>query len=179
MSNFNGVRRNRQRGGITLLLVMVLLVIAALVGVLAVRGASNDLRMSGVQRVSRTSFYCAEGGLAAARPILSNAYSQWNTIFSGGTPSITYPVVGDLDGDGLNDYSVTIADNYDEFPPAVNDPTRDSDLQAIITSKCISTTLGANNVNRSISQIIVFGGAGATDYRYQAGHSSSHSGNEN
>ena len=58
---------HRQRGGVTLLLIMVLIVLAALVGVLAVRGATGDLQMAGSQRVARTGFYCAEGGLNMAR----------------------------------------------------------------------------------------------------------------
>jgi hypothetical protein len=157
---------------------MVLVIVAALVGVLAVRGATDDLRMSGTQRVARTSFYCAEAGLAAARPILATQIGQWNTIFSGGTPTgFTYPVVGDLDGDGLNDYSVTIRDNYDEFPPLANNPNVDNDLTAIIVSTCISSTLSTGQ--HQIEQIVTYTGSGGSDYRYQAGHSSTHSGNEN
>jgi hypothetical protein len=170
--------RRTDRGGATLLLVLVLLAFAAILGALAVRGATGDLQMAASQRASRTSFYCAEGGLNYARPVLAANYGQWNTIFAGGAVTgFTYPVVGDLDGDHVDDFSVTIADNIDEFP--TNVPTVDGDLSAILTSTCISSTLSGGASNRTLRQIITYTGQLGTDYRFQAGHSSTHSGNEN
>jgi hypothetical protein len=167
----------RERGGATLLLILVLLAFSALVGALAVRGASGDLQMAASQRANRSSLYCAEAGLNAARPILASAYGQWNSIFATGKATgITYPVTGDLDGDGQIDYSVTIADNIDE---AVNNPLVDSDLTAVITAVCVSPTLSGGASNRTLAQIISYTGQLGTDYRFQAGHSSSHSGNAN
>jgi hypothetical protein len=166
-----------ERGGVTLLLIMVLLVLSAMLGVLAVRGAASELQMAGSQRVNRTGFYCAEAGLNAARPILGAQYGQWNTIFNGGAPSgFPYPVSGDLDLDGKNDYRVTLVDNVDEFAPALNDPKTDNDLTAILVSSCISATLGDN---RTLLQVVTYSASLGTDYRYQAGHSSTHSGNAN
>jgi hypothetical protein len=168
----------RERGGATLLLILVLLAFSALVGALAVRGASGDLQMAASQRANRSSFYCAEAGLNAARPILASVYGQWNSIFATGKATgITYPVTGDLDGDGQIDYSVTIADNIDEQP--TNNPLVDSDLAAIITSVCVSPTLSGGASNRTLMQIISYTGQLGTDYRFQAGHGSSHSGNAN
>lgn len=173
-------RARRERGGVTLLLVMVLLVMAVLIGALAVRGATTDLRMTGAHRVASSAFYCAESGLAAARPIFAANVGQWNTLFSGGTPAgFTYPVTGDLDGDGKPDYSVTLKDNYDEFPPLANNPQVDNDLSAIMVSTCISSTVGFGADSRTLEEIVAYTGSLGTDYRYQAGHSSTHSGNEN
>jgi hypothetical protein len=168
----------RDRGGVTLLLILVLLAFAALVGALAVRGATGDLQMSATQRAGRSSFYCAEAGLNAARPILAANYGQWNSIFATGVAAgFTYPVTGDLDADGNSDYSVTISDNVDEFP--TNNPNVDSDLTAVITSTCISSTLSGGASNRTLRQIITYTGSLGTDYRFQAGHGSTHSGNAN
>jgi hypothetical protein len=168
--------RNRERGGVTMLLILVLLILSALLGTLAVRGASSELQMAGSQRVNRTAFYCAEAGLNAARPILGAQYGQWNTLFSGGAATgFVYPVVGDLDGDGQSDFRVTIEDNLDELAPALPDPSKDNDLTAILTSRCISPTLGS----RTLQQIVTYSARLGTDYRYQAGHSSTHSGNAN
>jgi Tfp pilus assembly protein FimT len=173
---------HRQRGGVTLLLVMVLIVLAALVGVLAVRGASSDLQMAGAQRVSRSGFYCAEAGLNYARAKAAANPGDWATILLGnatswytsGTQGIGVYV--DIDGDGPPNYDayVTLKDNQDD-----TDPTRDSDLTVILTSKCISSTLESNSATRTLSQIVTYAGNGGTDYRFQAGHSSTHSGNEN
>lgn len=167
----------REKGGVTMLLIVVLLVFAALLGALAVRGSSGDLQQAGAQRRSRTGFYCAEAGLNAARSTLAAHYGEWNTIFSGGTPSFPYPVVGDIDGDLVNDYSVTIVDNVDEFP--TNDPTHDNDLVAIMVSTCTNPNFAQGAGGRTLQQIVTYTGNAGTDYRYQAGHSSTHSGNEN
>ena len=60
-----------------------------------------------------------------------------------------------------------------------NDFTRDNDLTVILTSQCNSTTLEANNATRKLSQIVTYAGGAPHDYRCQAGHSSTHSGNAN
>ena len=172
---------HRQRGGITLLLVMVLIVLAGLVGVLAVRGASSDLQMAGSQRVSRTGFYCAEAGLNYARSLVAAHPADWNTVLSTGTSGGSapwYPTGGitlDVDSDGSNDVAVVMTDNVD----GDNDFTRDNDLTVILTATCSSTTLEANSAQRKLSQIITYSQGTPNDYRYQAGHSSTHSGNEN
>jgi type II secretory pathway pseudopilin PulG len=175
-------RWRRQRGGITLLLIMVLIVLSAMLGALAVRGSTNELRLAGSHRSNRSAFYCAEAGLNAARPIFGTNIGQWNTIFAGGSPTfaagVTYPITGDLDGDTKADYSVTIADNYDEFP--TSNPAVDNDLAVIMTSTCISTTIVQSpNGQRTLRSIVAYSGNGGTDYRDQAGHSSTHSGNAN
>jgi Tfp pilus assembly protein PilX len=171
---------HRQRGGVTLLLIMVLIVLAALVGVLAVRGATSDLQMAGSQRVSRTGFYCAEGALNVARSYVGANPKQWATILSGGTTtwytSATTGMPVDVDGDGNMDADVLMIDNQD----GDNDLTKDQDLTVILKATCRPTSnLEANGGQRTVAQILTYAGNGGTDYRYQAGHSSTHSGNEN
>jgi hypothetical protein len=183
------LRRSRQRGGVTMLLIVVLIMLAALVGALAVRGAFSEVRMSGSTRVARTSFYCAEAGLNAARPILGASPLQWNTILSTGTTAaFTYPISGSVSGGigttnpatGKPDYKVTIVDDADEGPPDV--PTVDNNLQVIMVSVCIDPMLSGMTSDmggRELHELIQYQGNGGTDYRNQAGHSSTHSGNEN
>ncbi len=171
-------RNRRERGGVTLVLILVLLVLAALVGALAVRGSTSDLQMAGSQRVARTGFYCAEAGINAARPLIADNYPQWNIILSGGTQNVfAYPIYGDIDGDLVNDYKVTIKDNIDEFP--VNVPGTDSDLTVIIVSECINPAFSKGAGDRTLQELVTYTGNLGTDYRFQAGHSSTHSGNEN
>lgn len=174
------MRARRDHGGATILLIMVLIVLSALVGAIAVRGAQNELHLAGGQRAARSSFYCAEAGLGRARPIFGANVMLWNTIFAGGAPTLSgsaYPLQFDLDGDGANDVRVTLADNDDEFP--TSDRTRDNDLTAVMTAQCTSTTIDAEAMQRQLSQVVTYQGNGGTDYRYQAGHSSTHSGNAN
>jgi hypothetical protein len=159
---------------------MVLIVLAALVGVLAVRGASNDLQMAGSQRVARTGFYCAEAGLNQARTLVSQHYPDWNTILAGGTTAWwpTANTLGiDIDGDGTVDANVTMKDNADE--PGTQDYTRDNDLTVILTSTCVSPKYESNGATRTLSQLVTYASTAPYDYVYQAGHSSTHSGNTN
>jgi hypothetical protein len=149
-----------------------------------VRGSFTELRMSGSERVSRTSFYCAEAGLNAARPIIGANVGQWNTILSGGTPTFTYPITGSVQngvGQG-NDYIVTIVDNVDE-DFLHTDPHRDNDLTVVMVSVCTSSNYNGTTADmgsgRELHELVTSAGPPGGDYRYQAGHSSTHSGNEN
>ena len=174
------MRRRRDRGGVLLVLILVLLIAAAVAGALAVRGATSDLRMSGAQRVARSSFYCAEGGLNAARPIFLNNYAAWSTILATGTTAaFTYPLLVDVDGQPGSDVQITMIDNFDEPAGTPNNPAADNDLTVILVAQCISTTMTDANTQRVLEQVITYTGTGGFDYRYQAGHSSTHSGNEN
>lgn len=169
---------HRQRGGVTLLLIMVLIVLAALAGILAVRGATGDLQMAGSQRVARTGFYCAEAGINMARALVGANPQDWAAILTTGTNGTWYPnggMVFDLDGGG-NDVTVTMRDNVDET--GVQDFTKDQDLTVILTAVCNSTTLETNSATRTVTQVVTYA-ALPKDYCMQAGHSSTHSGNAN
>ena len=108
--------------------------------------------------------------------------AEWNNIFTTGTAiGFPYPVVGDLDGDGIADYSVTIKDNVDEPFGTPNNPNVDASTPpAIMISTCTSSKYASdNNTSRTLEQLVVYTGVLGSDYRFQAGHSSTHSGNEN
>jgi hypothetical protein len=164
-----------ERGAVALALLLVLCGVAAMLGALALRGAASDLRVAGATRSAKTGFYCAEAGLAASRTYFATNYAQWGQMFdtSHGVPA-GYPVTGDLDGDGVADYQVTLRDNVDEFPPLQNNPNRDNDLTAIMVSRCISPTMSG----RTLQEIVYLNTRGST-YHYQAGHGAGHAGNEN
>ena len=171
----------RERGSVTLLVVMVLLLLAALLGIMAVRGSSSDLRLAGSHRETISGLYCAESALNLARPCLATAVGKWNSMFSWTTGAAaldvsecatmgftSYPLQGDIDGDGTNDFEVRLEDNIDENPSV---PTTDSDLTAIIRAEC-------TRVPHVVRQIVMFNGHG-TEYQAQAGHGASHTGNQN
>jgi hypothetical protein len=157
-----------------MMVMLVLCALGAMLGLLAVRGASTELRSAGVERTARLGFYCAEAGLEQARGYFSANYSQWSAMFGSGTPPAGYPVTGDVDGDGVPDYRVTLRDDVDELPPLTNDPLHDNNLTAVMISRCINPDFG----NRQLESIVRCNVRG-TDYRYQSGHGSSHAGNEN
>jgi hypothetical protein len=126
-------------------------------------------------RASKAAFYCSEAGINASRSYFANNYAQWSAMFNPALAKpVGYPVVGDIDGDGINDYSVTLIDNFDEFPPVVANPNLDNDLTAIMVSTCIDPSKGG----RTLQEIITSNSRG-TNYRYQAGHGSNHAGNQN
>ena len=87
-----------------------------------------DTRGAGLVRASRASLYCAEAGLASSRPTIGANYALWGDMLDtdpGNDPG-WYPMTGDIDGDGNDDFEVTIRDNDDEFIPETLDPTRDN-----------------------------------------------------
>lgn len=167
--------RGRQAGGAALILLLVLSGVAALIGALAVRGSVADLRAAGAVRSSKAAFYCAEAGINASRAYFAANQAQWAAMFDPGkTKPAGYPVTGDIDGDGVLDYSVTLRDNIDEFPPVAQNPYLDNDLTAIVVSTCIDPRKGS----RTLQEIITSNARG-TNYRSQAGHGSSRPGNQN
>jgi hypothetical protein len=85
-------------------------------------------------------------------------------------------MVFDLDGDNANDVTVVLRDNVDET--GAQDFTKDQDLTFILSATCNSTTMEANSATRTVSQLITYATM-PNDYKYQAGHSSTHSGNAN
>jgi hypothetical protein len=160
------------RGSVVMMLLLVLGALGAMLGALAVRGAQTELRAAGAGRTGRAGFYCAEAGLESARAWFAANYALWGPIFSGqSVPG--YPITGDLDDDGGNDYVVTLQDDVDEFPPLANDPTRDENLTAIMVSRCVNPTMGG----RQLEEIVRLNAKG-TNYRLQSGHGSNHAGNE-
>ena len=127
---------------------------------------SADLSRSGL-----SSLYCAEAGLAAARPIVAGNYTNWSTALaasaSGDTsePSWLQTAINhDLDGDGVADFSVYIKDNDDELPPKANDLANDNDLRVWIVSKCTKYT----DTVQEVEELVIYNGGGNC-YKAQLG----------
>ena len=128
--------RDPERGTI---LVLVITILAALLSAAAVALylQVSSTRAAGITSRTRSSLYCAEAGLAAARSLIADQTTNWADLLSGNTSAYPwYPIQGDIDDppDGVNDYIVTVRDNDDEFP---NDPTVDADDQIFIVSTCV------------------------------------------
>jgi hypothetical protein len=167
-------RRSSQRGSAML---VTMLVITALLGGAAVL-VSTQLaanHATGVARTGTLSSYCAEAGLAAARPVVMANYPRWaGSLGTGVEPAwLASAINHDLDGDGAADYVITLKDNDDEAPPATNDVTRDNDLRIFIVSRCIKY----DEVPKEVEELVQYSGGG-TCYQSQEGGCASN-GNSN
>lgn len=170
-------RRNPQRGSamlVTLILISSLLAGAAVL----VSMQLSSTRSSDVTRTGMSATYCAEAGLAIARPIVAANYNAWGaalaasaaSIGSGATPiesaflttNLT-PAQHDLDGDSVADFYVYIKDNDDELT-GPNNRAVDNDLGVFIVSRC--TKYG--ETVKEVEELIKYSGGGA-GYKAQAG----------
>jgi hypothetical protein len=159
-----------------MVIVMVILVALLGAGAVAMYVQVSDTRAAGLIKQSRDALYCAEAGLAAARGTIADNYAMW-PVWLDGDPSNDgpYPLVGDIDGDGTDDYEVTIMDNDDELAGSTNDPTRDNDLKVFVVSLC---TKYEDSTPREVLEMVSFQSMGNL-YRNQAGQGSSNTGNRN
>lgn len=166
-------RRNSQRGSAML---VTLILISALLGGAAVLVATQLAanRSTELVRTGTLSSYCAEAGLAAARPVVTASYASWSgSLGTGVEPAwIASAVNHDLDGDGAADFVVTLKDNDDEAS-GTNDLTRDNDLRIFIVSRCIKY----GEVPKEIVELVQYSGGG-TCYQSQGGGCASN-GNSN
>jgi len=167
--------RRHERGSALLLVTLILVALLA-GGAIALYVQVLDVRSTGLVRQSRTSLYCAEAGLAAARRLVADNMQDWTLILDAdpGNNPVWYPVTGDLDADGVDDYVVTVRDNDDEASPVDNDPTVDLDQRVFVVSACVSNA----DVPRELTEMLSFSGAGHL-YRNQAGQGAGNTGNVN
>jgi hypothetical protein len=155
---------------VTLIIVAALLSGAAvLVSLQISSNRSTDLTRSGI-----LAMYCAEAGVAAARPVVASTYGSWPTAFATSSvgdfaePAWLSSGIGnhDLDGDSVADFSVYLLDNDDE--PAANDLTVDADLQVFIVSRCLKYP----DTPQEIRELVLYNGA-TRCYPWQVGGCSS------
>ncbi len=166
-----------QRGSAMLI---TLILIAAMLGGAAVLAGIQlaSTRSSDLTRIGTQSTYCAEAGLAIARPIVLNNYPAWAAAIAASGASLnagTVPVESaflatgitaaqhDIDGDGIADFYVYLKDNDDEFT-IPNDRTVDADLKVFIVSRCIKYP----DQIREVEELVSFTGGG-TCYQSQLG----------
>lgn len=155
---------------VTLIIIGALLSGAAiLVSLQLASSRSTDLTRSGI-----SAMYCAESGVAAARPIVAATYGSWSTALgmsSGGDlsePAWLASGIGDhdLDGDSVADFSVYLLDNDDEL--TANNRAVDSDLQVFIVSRCLKYP----DTPQQVRELVLFNGA-TQCYPWQLGGCSS------
>jgi hypothetical protein len=165
-------RRRRERG--TAILITMVIVVALLGGGAVLVGLQlASTRSTEITRSGMTALYCAEAGLNAARPLVANNYTSWNTSLCNGCvvgsaaselPFITTGINHDLDGDGVNDFVITLKDNDDEFSPVPANASVDNDLQVWVISTC--TKFPDNQ--KQVSELVRFNLSG-TCYDKQLG----------
>ena len=161
---------------VTMMLISALLAGAAVLVQMNLVGE----RTADLQRSKLGSLYCAEAGLAAARPVIAANYASWAAALAA-TPSTAEPAwlssgIGshDLDGDGVADFAVYIKDNDDELPPAANDPSTDSDLKIWIVSRCVKYP----DTQQEVEELVTWSGGG-TCYNAQGPGGCAGNGNTN
>lgn len=173
--------RSRQRGS-AMMITMIL--VAALLGGAAVLAGMQiaSTRSSDLTRLGTQSTYCAEAGLALARPVVLANYNQWQAAIAayaaapnnpteplwlqtgiGQNPAAGSNLGHDLDGDNARDFFVYLKDNDDEMT-GTNDLTHDSDLKVFIVSRCTRYP----DVIREVEELVQYTGGGAC-YQSQLG----------
>lgn len=167
-------RRRSERGAalaVTLILITALLAGGALAMYLQVA----DTRSARFVTESRASLFCAEAGLAGARTYIALHAAEWNVMLDTDEANDPdgYPVTGDLDGDGTDDWSVSIRDNDDERVGTV-DPYADIDGAIFMVATCTKYP----DTPREVLELISFSGGG-TNYRNQSGQGAGGSNNAN
>jgi hypothetical protein len=170
-------RLRRQRGSA----LMTSLIILS--GLLVAAGASvylmtAETRSTSYTAMARRSLFCAEGGLAMARPIVAANNVTWNAVLDNDPSNDPpwYPITGYLEANstGTPDFTVTLRDNDDEPITATNDPTVDYDLQVFLVSKCTRYP----EHPRTVMELVEYTHAGH-NYRNQAGQGGMNTGNAN
>ncbi len=163
--------RNRESG---MAMVLVITVLAALLAIGAI-GLSLQLdstKSTSLVKDSRSALYCAEAGIAFARNELTANRNIWNDLLDADTANDPpwYPLVGDYDQDGVNDFSVTVRDDGDD-----TDLTTDSNDTIIVVSVCTKFLPRAPS---TVMEVISMQGQGFS-YRNQSGQGAGNTGNAN
>lgn len=167
-------RPRNPESGAAFILVVTLLAALLAGGAVVVLLTSTQTRAAGESRRALDATYCAEAGLMQTREILGAIPDEWDTLLGGASSSPTipvYPITGDLDGDGEDDYRVTIRDNDDDDPL---DGTIDNDQRVFIVSTCIKY----DEVSREVIELISTNSTQGDTYD-QAGQGADGSGNIN
>lgn len=136
----------------------------------------QSTRSAGLTKSGRASLYCAEAGMEQAQAVFTNQYALWDSLIDADTSNdpAWYPVTGDLDGNGTDDYSVTLQDNDDEVAPTANDLAIDIDDRVFMVSRCLQNP----EIPRVVMSLIDVASSGH-NYRNQSGGGAGNTGNQN
>jgi hypothetical protein len=182
------MRARKERGGVATLLILVLMLAAAAIGLIALRGPAADLRAGGQMNSGRTTFYCTESALQLAKGYYNSPSNAvlWNQFFAANpqtgpfnnpsapipAPVLPYPFTY-TDPVAGSVATVYIMDDMDEMP-AVNNPNADQNRIAILVAQCTE-----NGITRTVRTVIQNTGNGPGGLRQQAGQDQNHDGNVN
>ena len=140
--------RSPERGSAMLVTLILITALLAGGGVL-LSLQINSTRSADLTRTSMSSVFCAEAGLAAARPIVAQNYQLWGSSMCATyrtdpsacaepkwlSAAINAWGTHDLDGDGQADFELYIHDNDDEV--GTNNLSVDNDLRVFVVARCI------------------------------------------
>lgn len=143
--------RTSERGSAMLVVMIVMAALLAGAAVLVSLQLGSN-RSTELTRTGISALYCAEAGLAASRTVIAENQTSWAASLGTGTePSwLASGVQHDIDGDGANDFIVTLEDNWDETGTDV--PGTDSDGKIFVVSRCIKYP----DVPREVRELISF-----------------------
>jgi hypothetical protein len=142
--------RPAERG--SALLITMIIGIALLAGGAVLIGLQmSSTRSAGITKSKLNATYCAETGLANAHGLLATNHAGWNAALCNpppprgtgacviGSPAaepswLRAPALPhDIDGDGTDDFILTIVDNEDD-----GNPLADTDDQLLLISTCVA-----------------------------------------
>ena len=104
---------------------------AVLVSLQLSSNRSTELTNTGIR-----ALYCAEAGLQATRATVVANQSAWGAnLGTGNEPSFLSTISHDIDGDNVNDFVVTLEDNFDETSGS-DAPATDYDGKIYVVSRC-------------------------------------------
>lgn len=163
-----------QRGSAML---VTLIIVSALIagGAVLVSMQMSSNRGAEVTNTGVTALYCAEAGLAAARPVVVANYLNWaGNLGTGVEPSWLASLDFDVDNDGASahDFTITLKDNDDELS-GTNDTTVDQDLRIFVISTCNLFP----DTPKQVMELVRYSGGGQK-YKAQAGGNAGN-GNDN
>ena len=126
--------RRGERGS-AMMIVMIVVGAMMAAGAVLVRMQTSSTNATDVNRATTVGLYCAEAGLTAVRADIIANVAMWNASLGSGTePPFLSMVSHDIDGDTVDDFTITLRDNDDE---ALNDLTTDSDQTVFVMATCI------------------------------------------
>jgi len=175
MSLRAATRPRHNEHGSALLMAIVITIVLSLSGVSLLYYAGSLTQTHRNLTDKEGALLCADAGLQRGRTYFANKYLTWDTLLTAPLTDSSRILLGDADGDGSNDYKVTIRDNVDEF--GTNDPQRDNDLRIVVHSECISSTMDPKGTGRVIEGIIRY--VAPESDNAMEGEGPSHSGNAN
>jgi Tfp pilus assembly protein PilX len=166
--------RHGERGSAMLVTMIIISALLAGAAVLVSIQLSST-KATELERNGLASLYCAEAGLRAAEPTVSTNYQTLvahlcyagnaaTTDCTGNTTGLDNTVFShDIDGDGVDDFRITLKDDDDES--TTNDPSTDINNKIFIVSTCIKYS----DAPKQVMELIEYTSQAQCDPRQKGG----------